>query len=181
MLRHDRSVISYSPDYVQLPDEARTMAIQQLETLSGVAKGLTRSTDGILIFSEEDPETQVKLDEMMRAREDVRMAKLRDAIFVAVRGAVDRWSTDAEVSHVSLQIFHSKVSYSFHNFTGPQRAFQVYYLPPERYNFDHSSCWTSSRTRLSRFEAPVNSDVAFTRDHFDRTTQPTSFYLPFNQ
>lgn len=78
------------------------MAIQQLETLSGVAKGLTRSTDGILIFSEEDPETQVKLDEMARAREDVRMVKLRDAIFVAVRGAVDRWSTDAEVSHVSF-------------------------------------------------------------------------------
>jgi hypothetical protein len=76
------------------------LAIQQLETLSGVAKGLTRSTDGLLIFFEENAETQIKLDDMARAREDVRMAKLRDAMFVAIRGVVERWSTDAEVSHV---------------------------------------------------------------------------------
>ncbi|KAF9456910.1 armadillo-type protein [Collybia nuda] len=90
-----------------LPDEARIIAIQQLETLSGVAKGLTRSTDGILILSEDDSETQAKLDEMTRAREDPRMVKLRDAIFLAVRGAVDRWSIDAEVSHALSDLFKS--------------------------------------------------------------------------
>lgn len=78
------------------------MAIQQLDTLSGVAKGLTRLTDGILIFSEQDEEQNGQLDAINRAREDPRMIKLRDSIFGALRGVVDLWSTDAEVAAVSL-------------------------------------------------------------------------------
>jgi hypothetical protein len=78
------------------------MAIQQLDTLSGVAKGLTRLTDGILIFSEHDEEQDAQLDTIHRARDDLRMIKLRDSIFVALRGVVDLWSTDAEVAAVSF-------------------------------------------------------------------------------
>lgn len=92
---------------VALLDEARTMAIQQLDTLSGVAKGLTRLTDGILIFSEQDEEQNGQLDAINRAREDPRMIKLRDSIFGALRGVVDLWSTDAEVAAALSDLFKS--------------------------------------------------------------------------
>lgn len=86
------------------------IAIQQLDTLSGVAKGLTKSMDGILIFSEqEDEEHHGQLDAINRAREDLRMIKLRDSIFGSLRGVVDLWSTDAEVAAVSFRGFLLKI------------------------------------------------------------------------
>jgi hypothetical protein len=83
------------------------MAIQQLHTLSGVAKGLTRLTDGIrvLIFSHQDQEQNGQLDAINRAREleDPQTIKLgHESIFAALRGVVDLWLTDAEVAVVSL-------------------------------------------------------------------------------
>jgi hypothetical protein len=80
------------------------IAIQQLDTLTGVAKGLTRLAEGILIFSEQDEEQDGQLDVINRAREDLRMIKLRDSIFGALRGVVDLWSTDVEVAAVSLSL-----------------------------------------------------------------------------
>jgi hypothetical protein len=55
-----------------------------------------------LIFSEHDEERDVQLDIIHRARDDLRMIKIRDSIFIALRGVVDLWSTDAEVAAVSF-------------------------------------------------------------------------------
>ncbi|RDB17659.1 Importin-13 [Hypsizygus marmoreus] len=94
-----------------LPEEARKSVVHQLETLSGVAKGLTRSTDGLLIFSEEqDTEIQSKMDEMDIARADPRTLKLRDSISAALRSVVDLWSTDTEVANALSDLFRSITS-----------------------------------------------------------------------
>jgi len=53
---------------------------EQLDTPSGVAKGLTRLTDGVLIFSEEADKQNEQLDAINRARDDLRMIKLRDSV-----------------------------------------------------------------------------------------------------
>ena len=82
----------------QLPDEARTTIIIQLQTLSGIAKGLTRTADSL--FFDEDPNEQLETGRMGRAREDPRMVKLRNAMFSAIRTTLEYWSTDAGVSDV---------------------------------------------------------------------------------
>lgn len=85
----------------QLPEEARTVAIVQLQTLSGVAKGLTRTADSLLII-DETPAEREEAERLRQAREDYRMVKLRENLFAAVRSTFELWSTDASVSDVSL-------------------------------------------------------------------------------
>ena len=77
------------------------MAIVQLQTLSGVSKGLTRTADSLLII-DETPAEREEAERLLRARDDYRMAKLRESLFEAVRGTFELWSTDASVSDVSL-------------------------------------------------------------------------------
>ncbi len=77
------------------------MAVQQLETLTGVARGLTRVTDSLLAL-DDSPEVQAAIGDMNRAREDERVLKLREAILSAIRGTVELWSTDASVCDVSI-------------------------------------------------------------------------------
>ena len=77
------------------------MVIHQLETLSCVARGLTRITDSLLIF-DDSPEVKEEAERMRVAREDPRMVKLREDLLTAVRSTVEIWSTDASVSEVSL-------------------------------------------------------------------------------
>lgn len=77
------------------------MAVQQLATLTGVAKGLTRATDTILAL-DDSPELQAAMGEMNRARADPRVVKLREAILSGLRTTVELWSTDATVSDVSV-------------------------------------------------------------------------------
>jgi hypothetical protein len=84
----------------QLPEEARMVAILQLQTLTGVAKGLTRTADSLLVL-DESPAEQGETDSVMRAREDIRMVKLREALFSTVTTTVELWCTDASVSDVS--------------------------------------------------------------------------------
>ncbi|KAI0772392.1 ARM repeat-containing protein [Trametes elegans] len=88
----------------QLPEEARAMAVQQIETLTGVARGLTRVTDSLLAL-DDSPDVQAALDEMNRAREDPRVLKLREAILSAIRSTVELWSTDALVSDALSDLF----------------------------------------------------------------------------
>ncbi|RPD63454.1 ARM repeat-containing protein [Lentinus tigrinus ALCF2SS1-6] len=88
----------------QLPEEARAMAVQQLATLTGVAKGLTRATDTLLAL-DDSPELQSAMDEMSRARADSQVVKLREAILSGVRTAVELWSTDATVSDALSDLF----------------------------------------------------------------------------
>ncbi|KAF9443602.1 ARM repeat-containing protein [Macrolepiota fuliginosa MF-IS2] len=89
-----------------LPDEARALAILQLEILSGVAKGLTHTTEG-LIEGELEP---TELEKINVARGDVRMAKLREAVFGVVRSVVEIWSADAGVGHALSDLFKSITS-----------------------------------------------------------------------
>ncbi|KAI0350564.1 ARM repeat-containing protein [Trametes cingulata] len=88
----------------QLPEEARAMAMQQLETLTGVARGLTRVTDSLLAL-DESPEVRAAMEDMNRAREDPRVVKLRDAILSAIRGTVELWSMDASISDALSDLF----------------------------------------------------------------------------
>lgn len=84
----------------QVPEDAKALAITQLQTLSGVAKGLTRTADSL--FFDESPTEQLETGQMERARADPRMAKLREGIFSGIGATLDLWSTDAAVSDVSI-------------------------------------------------------------------------------
>ncbi|KAG6901557.1 hypothetical protein C0995_010614 [Termitomyces sp. Mi166 len=90
-----------------LPDEARTIIINELETLSGVAKGLTRSTDGLVILGERDSESQASLEAMERAKEDPRVVNLRKSISDTLGTVVNIWSTDAGISSALSDLFKS--------------------------------------------------------------------------
>lgn len=74
------------------------MIIIQLQTLSGVAKGLTRTADSL--FFDESPTEQLETGRMARAREDPRMVRLRDSMLSAIGTTLEYWSTDASVSDV---------------------------------------------------------------------------------
>ena len=76
---------------------SRTLAIQQVQILSGVAKGLTRTSDPTGFESSPVAE---ELERMERARDDIRVVRLREEMLRAIQGAVELWSTDAEVSEV---------------------------------------------------------------------------------
>ncbi|OBZ74388.1 Importin-13 [Grifola frondosa] len=93
----------------RLPDEARAVAIQQLETLTCVAKGLTRTADSLLVL-DESPAVQEETERMRRARDDPRMVKLREAILDAVRNIVELWSTDASVNDALSDLFKAITS-----------------------------------------------------------------------
>ncbi|KAG6853078.1 hypothetical protein C0991_007008 [Blastosporella zonata] len=90
-----------------LPEEALVIIINQLETLSGVAKGLTRSSDGLVILGERDSETQTQVEAMERAREDPRAVNLRRYISETLDGVVRLWSTDAGISTALSELFKS--------------------------------------------------------------------------
>ena len=75
------------------------MAILHLETLSGISKGLTRTNEDVFGI-EDDPVVQAALEKIKKAREDLRMFKIREDIYGILRSIVDFWSTDASVSHV---------------------------------------------------------------------------------
>jgi hypothetical protein len=83
----------------QVPEDARNAAILQLQTLTGVAKGLTRTADPIIVLEESDDD-EAQVARMRSAYEDPRMIGLRTSIFTAMRGTVDLWSMDASVSDV---------------------------------------------------------------------------------
>ncbi|KAG6814952.1 hypothetical protein H0H93_011532, partial [Arthromyces matolae] len=84
----------------KLIDEARSILINELETLSGVAKGLTRSNDGLAVLGERDSEIQASLAEVERAREDPRVSRLQKSISDTLEAVFNLWSTDAGVSSV---------------------------------------------------------------------------------
>jgi hypothetical protein len=83
----------------KVPEDARNSAILQLQTLTGVAKGLTRMADPIIVLEESDDD-EAQAARMRSAYEDPRMIGLRTSIFTAMRGTVDLWSMDASVSDV---------------------------------------------------------------------------------
>jgi len=84
---------------VQLPEDARHLAIQQLQALTGVAKGLTRASDSPLAI-DDSAEALEETERLNRTREDARMAGLRNLLMQAITSTVEFWSTDASVGDV---------------------------------------------------------------------------------
>lgn len=97
------SLVEAVKDCLQLPEEARAVAIVLLQTLSGVAKGLTRTADSLLIIDESPRGAEE--ERLRQARDDYRVVKLRESLFTAVTSAFELWSTDASMSDVSLFFF----------------------------------------------------------------------------
>ncbi|KAG9308679.1 armadillo-type protein [Chiua virens] len=93
----------------RLPEEARAVAIIQLQTLSGVAKGLTRTADTLLII-DETPVERAEAERLRRARDDYRMVKLRENLYAATRSSFELWSTDASVSDALSEFLRSITS-----------------------------------------------------------------------
>jgi hypothetical protein len=91
----------------KLPEAARALAIQQLQTLSGVAKGLTRTTD--VTGFENSPVTE-EVERMQRVRDDIRMVRLREDMLHAIEGTVELWSTDAGISEVCAYFHEFRLS-----------------------------------------------------------------------
>ncbi|EMD34979.1 hypothetical protein CERSUDRAFT_116506 [Gelatoporia subvermispora B] len=93
----------------QLPEEARVVVIQQLETIAGVARGLTRTTDSLLVL-DDLPEVQHGSEPMKEARNDSRVVALRDAILRGIRTVIELWSTDALVSDALSELIKAITS-----------------------------------------------------------------------
>jgi hypothetical protein len=88
----------------QLVDETRIIIISQLQTLSGVAKGLTRTQDSLLIL-DESPEERAEAERLQQARDNYTMVKVREDLFNTIRNVATIWSTDAGVSDVRFSVF----------------------------------------------------------------------------
>jgi hypothetical protein len=86
---------------VQLPEDARHLAIQQLQALTGVAKGLTRVSDSLLTI-DDSAEALEETERLKGARGDARMTDLRSLLMQAITSTVELWSTDASVGDVGL-------------------------------------------------------------------------------
>lgn len=89
-----RSLIAF-----QLPEDARHLTIQQFQALTGVAKGLTRTSDSIVAI-DNSAEAQEEAERLTRAREDARMNGLRNLLMQGITTTVELWSTDASVGDV---------------------------------------------------------------------------------
>lgn len=85
----------------QLPDETRIMVILQLQTLTGVAKGLTWINESILDF-EDTPETKARFEDTQNASADPRIVRVREVMLDGIRRTVELWSSDAGVADVSV-------------------------------------------------------------------------------
>ena len=103
-MRRARSVYSFrrptvTDIEVKFQEEARNVAVQQLQALTGVAKGLTRANDVFDLDDdgEEDPH-------IVRVRQDDRMVRLREQMLQAIRAIINIWSSDAGVSEVRVAL-----------------------------------------------------------------------------
>ncbi|KZV82789.1 ARM repeat-containing protein [Exidia glandulosa HHB12029] len=80
-----------------LPDEARLLCLNELQALTGCAKGLT-SQNETFFDADEDDEVTANNERMERARAHPDIVKLREAITLALSRTVDIWSTDATIA-----------------------------------------------------------------------------------
>ncbi|KLO16646.1 ARM repeat-containing protein [Schizopora paradoxa] len=90
----------------QLPDELRNNIILQIQTLSGCAKGLTRTSDVLFAF-DDSPEAKAELAQLMQARKDQRIQALRDKILMCIEVTMTAWSTDASTADALSDLFKS--------------------------------------------------------------------------
>lgn len=155
----------------QIPDEARAIAIQQLQTIAGVARGLTRTNDSLLIF-DEAPEVQQETERMRRAREDPRMIRLRDGILDGIRRTVELWSIDASISNVrvSAKTLYRKGSEFI--FSGLERTIQGYNVTTNRCHPLVFASGTASRTPVFSVTETVDCCLVVSGDNAYHPAQP---------
>ncbi|KAL7414593.1 armadillo-type protein [Mrakia frigida] len=79
----------------QLPAEAKALSIQQVISLTAVAKGLTPLDDFDL---EPEAEEQMFRGDAEKARADPRLVELRTRMLEGIARMVELWSTDGEVA-----------------------------------------------------------------------------------
>ncbi|KAF9269125.1 ARM repeat-containing protein [Marasmius fiardii PR-910] len=91
------------------PLEAREQIVLQLETLSGIAKGLTDSSSGDTLL-DDDPELDVPREVLKAAREDERTVRLRQNILDAIRACVEIFGHDAGIAQVVNELVKSITS-----------------------------------------------------------------------
>lgn len=149
------------------------MMIVQLQTLTGISKGLTRTTDSLLIL-EESSADQAEAERLQRARDDYRMVKLREDIFGAFRSTIEFWSGDASVSDVRT-VPLSSVS-SCDAGLGPRRPHSFHYVPTIRYHITLPTRWTAFGVDLHRLSGPLNGCLAITREITRHPTRPSDHY-----
>jgi hypothetical protein len=108
------------------------LTILDLETkLSGIAKGLTRTPEGLSVLEDEsDLGVQAEAERIRLARDDPRATKLREAIFAAIRGVVELWSVDAGVGNVRpcLSRAYERRTDNVRYMIGIERLSQINYL-----------------------------------------------------
>jgi hypothetical protein len=94
--------LSFTSDLIlQAPEAARTIAIQQMETLTACANGLTPSDEDM--FDLDPEETATTSRSLETSRHDPEMAKLREGILQAVSRVIEIWGNDIEIASVSWE------------------------------------------------------------------------------
>lgn len=91
-----------TPPSPQLPEEAKVLALQQILSLTAIARGLTPSDD--FDFDSEGEEEQHSKGETWQARMDPRLLDVRQRMLNAVASMVELWSSDSEVVDVRMAI-----------------------------------------------------------------------------
>ena len=82
------------------------MAILQIQTLTGCAKGLTRTSDVLFSYEDGDAKEKEEYEKLLRAREDPRMVRLRESITQAIQGIMAIWSGDATTADVCFDYLY---------------------------------------------------------------------------
>ncbi|KAJ7600482.1 armadillo-type protein [Mycena floridula] len=98
-----------------LPAEAIALVIFHLETLTGIARGLTRaqfsSTGGMVELEDDfDLEWMKEIEAITRAREDPRTIRLREAIMAAVNRAMELYCSAIGVGQAVSDLFKAITS-----------------------------------------------------------------------
>jgi hypothetical protein len=141
-------------------DDARIAIIQQLQTLTGVAKGLTRTNDTIFVLDDDDNPAE---DAKMRlAREDPLMARLRELMLDVAHRVFEVWSTDASVSDVSLSTHKQRPKLTTH--PDHERFHQSYHLPTFGRDHHFSSGRPVVGARMCSGPTPANCCLAVTSE-----------------
>lgn len=80
------------------------MIILQLQTLTGCAKGLTRSSD-VLFALDDSPNAKKEMEQMDVARADPSAVRVREDVIHGIESTMAAWSTDTSVADVSPPMF----------------------------------------------------------------------------
>jgi len=135
------------------------MMIVQLQTLTGISKGLTCTTDSLLVL-EESAADQAEAERLQRARDDYRMVKLREDIFGAFRTTIEIWSGDASVSDVRTALL-SFVPCCDAGIV-PRRPHSFHHVPTIRYYTTLTTRWSAFGVDLHRLSGALNGCLAIT-------------------